>query len=61
MDDRAKLRGAVTRTSRQFDKILAQYGANDIPESHPLHAKAVAAKQKHRAATQALREHEQRE
>jgi hypothetical protein len=51
----------VTRTSRQFDKILAQYGANDIPESHPLHAKAVAAKQKHRAATQALREHEQRE
>ena len=43
-------RGRVTRSRGQVDRIESEYGAVDIPTSHPLHAKREAAMAKHRQA-----------
>lgn len=52
--EEAKLKAAVTRTRNRAESFRQAYGAHDIPESHPLAAKAKTADVKAREARQSL-------
>ena len=55
----SKLKAAVTRSQNQVNKVTQEYGAHDIPKSHPLYEKKQKAQQQHREARKALREYQE--
>lgn len=46
----SQLKGDVTRWGNKVQKIESDYGARDIPQSSPLHAKVTHARKQHHDA-----------